>query len=246
MLWRKLSAAQIEVQSPGMSRPNFLFNRKCNHVGCVKPSGTVEGTWTANFASSHESNICLYLYLTFSRWHSTDRVCVWMFYSKSPCTSCSATAVLEDAYARICVFMFTETHVWEEESAGAPLDLINEVADSRYISGQVTASLLQVHRCAQQLLIYETVSKPSANIREKERERESAFFLQWASPLVAKVKAECRSPLRDEKQHQNSVHAVTHCYTRMLTSVLLWCRLPGTGFKCIIAGYFRSVQCLGH
>ncbi len=155
-----------------MSRPNFLFNRKYNHAGWVKQSGTVEGTWTAAFASSHESNIFIYLYLTLSRWHSTDRVCVWMFYLKSPCTSSRATAVLEDAYARICVFMFTETHVWEEESARAPLDLINEVADSRYISGQVTASLLQVHRCAQQLLIYETVSKPSANIRERgEKER---------------------------------------------------------------------------
>lgn len=108
-----------------------------------------------------------------------------------------ATAVLEDVHARICVFMFTETHVWEEESAGAPLDLINEVADSRYISGQVTASLLQVHRCAQQLLIYETVSKPSANIREREKEREMCFFLQWA-----KVKAECRSPLREENNSE--------------------------------------------
>lgn len=132
-------------------------------------SGAVEGTWTVAFASSHESNIFIYLYLTLSRWHSTDRVCVWMFYSKSPCIYNRATAVLEDVHARICVFMFTETHVWEEESAGAPLDLINEVADSRYISGQVTASLLQVHRCAPQLLIYETVSKPSANIRERER-----------------------------------------------------------------------------
>ncbi len=172
MLWRKLSTAQIEVQSPGISRPNFLFNRKCNHVGCVKPSGTVEGTWTANFASSHESNIFLYLYLTLSRWHSTDRVCVWMFYSKSPCTSCSATAVLEDAYARICVFMFTETHVWEEESAGAPLDLINEVADSRYISGQV-----QLHCCrytgvrSNSLFMRQSANPLLTSERKREKER---------------------------------------------------------------------------
>lgn len=72
-------------------------------------------------------------------------------------------------YVRTCVCL----------RAGTPLELINEPVDSRYISGQVTATLLQVHRCSPQLLIYETVSNPSANVRENDTEEKemSWWFL---------------------------------------------------------------------
>lgn len=122
-------------------------------------------------------------------------------------------------YVRICVCL----------RAGTPLELINELVDSRYISGQVTATLLQVHRCSTQLLIYETVSNPSANMREKDtigKEMSccSIFEVERGTPKLAHV----------------TVDSVILCYTINVSKcvvleyerVLLWHGCVCLGYQC--------------